>query len=1286
MWTAVLAELAGTVPGGPAIRPWMQTDMSYPDWNSEWAAGPVARSAAADISANALAASGLPVLSFTVIDNIESADSQTILTLSSAAIGDVTVGFRIISGTAKEGSSDFAAGGGISGTATIPSGSTTATLYIDTSSAFGSSGEIDENFTIEFFDPVNAVLAGGADSARVTAVILEGNSVSLFVGDPVILETDGATEAVFEVRLSRPAATDLTFDYETRDGTAEAGEDYQATSGTLTFAAGQTVASISVPVIGDSVAEISETFSLVLTPDLASSAAIANGTADSTGVALILDDDTSASLPELTAQFADNLETGDIQTVLTLSSAAVGDVTVGFRIISGTAKEGSSDFAAGGGISGTATIPSGSTTATLYIDTSSAFGSSGEIDENFTIEFFDPVNAVLAGGADSARVTAVILEGNSVSLFVGDPVILETDGATEAVFEVRLSRPAATDLTFDYETRDGTAEAGEDYQATSGTLTFAAGQTVASISVPVIGDSVAEISETFSLVLTPDLASSAAIANGTADSTGVALILDDDTSASLPELTAQFADNLETGDIQTVLTLSSAAVGDVTVGFRVVSGTAQLGSSDFAQSSIQGTATIPSGSTTASLNIDTSSGFFSDGEIDENFTIEFFDPVNAVLAGDQDILVAHAITLEGSSVSLFVVPTYVDEDAEEAVFTVQLSRPLDSDATFDFQTVDGTAKAGSDYEATSGSITFLAGQTVTAVRVPLLYDKANEASETFSLNVTPTTQIANGPGAIGATATILNIAPPDAKNDKFSIKEDKVLTVSAPGVLSNDVDPQGDVLTASLVKKAANGTVVLQADGSFTYTPDADFFGVDKFTYSITDGKAGTDRASVKITVKAANDAPTGSVTINGTAGVPGSLKAIVGNLDDPDGLGKFSYQWLRDGVEINGATKKAYKPVKADIGSVLSVVVSYVDGAGTTEAVESAPTSKIRYVDQVLVGTGGDDTLKGDGGNDTIQGKSGNDDLTGRDGSDDISGGRGNDTLSGGRGKDSLDGGKGNDDLSGGKGNDTLQGGAGTDMLDGGDGSDTLDGGDGNDTLAGAAGKDTVAGGKGGDTISGGNGNDTLNGGTGKDLMSGDAGDDTMTGGDGRDEMDGGDGNDTMFGDAGIDIMSGGNDNDRLFGGTENDTLSGNDGKDLLEGEDGNDVLIGGKSGDTLKGGKDDDTLKGGKGNDKLNGGRGNDILDGGSGNDTLSGKAGADEFIFNGGRDKVTDFDLVDDSLVISTSVGQFADLNDLLGNAGIVNGNVVLDFGSTGSLQLDDITDVNALLGADIGFTIL
>jgi VCBS repeat-containing protein len=77
-----------------------------------------------------------------------------------------------------------------------------------------------------------------------------------------------------------------------------------------------------------------------------------------------------------------------------------------------------------------------------------------------------------------------------------------------------------------------------------------------------------------------------------------------------------------------------------------------------------------------------------------------------------------------------------------------------------------------------------------------------------------------------------------ADDDSYTVAEDNVLTVAAPGVLGNDTDSDGDALTALLVSDVSNGSLTLNTDGSFTYTPTPGFSGSDSFTYVANDGTA----------------------------------------------------------------------------------------------------------------------------------------------------------------------------------------------------------------------------------------------------------------------------------------------------------------------------------------------------------------------------------------------------------------------------------------------------------------
>src|SRR5690606_38327728 len=98
---------------------------------------------------------------------------------------------------------------------------------------------------------------------------------------------------------------------------------------------------------------------------------------------------------------------------------------------------------------------------------------------------------------------------------------------------------------------------------------------------------------------------------------------------------------------------------------------------------------------------------------------------------------------------------------------------------------------------------------------------------------------------------------PTAADHAFNGVEDQVLSVPAPGVLSGAADADGTIAEALLVAGAANGSVVLNANGSFTYSPNADFNGADQFTYRVADDDgAQSSEATVSLTMAAVNDAP----------------------------------------------------------------------------------------------------------------------------------------------------------------------------------------------------------------------------------------------------------------------------------------------------------------------------------------------------------------------------------------------------------------------------------------------
>ena len=175
----------------------------------------------------------------------------------------------------------------------------------------------------------------------------------------------------------------------------------------------------------------------------------------------------------------------------------------------------------------------------------------------------------------------------------------------------------------------------------------------------------------------------------------------------------------------------------------------------------------------------------------------------------------------------------------------------------------------------NGSTTGVGG-TESLLIVANLNANAPNASATFSHWTTPPNtqgevlQFAPGYSATDRTVCVVGFVPrtrdlighyianaaPVANPDGYSVNEDAVLNVAAPGLLGNDTDANGNPLTAALVAGTSNGTLVLNANGSFTYTPNANYFGSDSFTYRANDGFANSNTATVSLTINPVNDAP----------------------------------------------------------------------------------------------------------------------------------------------------------------------------------------------------------------------------------------------------------------------------------------------------------------------------------------------------------------------------------------------------------------------------------------------
>jgi hypothetical protein len=649
-------------------------------------------------------AASLAINDVTVVEgNAGSVNAVFTVTLSSPSGQAVAVDFATQDGTATAGA-DYVAQ---AGTLTFPPGTTTRQVAV---AVLGDLlAEPDETFFVNLSAPVNATIADGQG----LGTILNDDAVpSLAINDVTVVEgNSGTTNATFLVSLSAPSGQTVTVSYATADGTATAGSDYVAAAGTLAFPPGTTLLPVTVLVIGDTLAEPNETFFVNL------SAPVNATIADGQGVGTIADDDTGPVL------FIDDVSVteGNAGTVnatftVSLSSASGQTVTVDYATANGTATA-PADYLPG---SGTVTFPPGTTTRTVIVTVNGDL--LDEPDETFFVNLTNPVNATIADGQG----LGTILDDDPIPLlFIDDVTVIEGDtGTTNATFTVSLSAPSGQTVTVNYATADDTATAGSDYLAAAGTLTFPAGTTSRTVAVAVLGDTVDEADETFFVNLTN--ASNATVADGQ----GLGTILDDDPPPSLSIDDVTLAEgNSGTSNADFTVSLSAASQQTVTVAYATADGTATAGS-DY--SATAGTLTFPPGTTAGTVSVP----IIGDTVVEPNetFFVNLSAPVNATIADGQGL--GTILNDDGVTISIGdATVTEGDTGTVNAVFTVTLSAPGTGNVTVDYATADGTATAGSDYVATSGTLVFPAGTTVRTVTVAVNGDNAAEPRETFFVNL-----------------------------------------------------------------------------------------------------------------------------------------------------------------------------------------------------------------------------------------------------------------------------------------------------------------------------------------------------------------------------------------------------------------------------------------------------------------------------------------------------------------------------------------------------------------------
>ncbi len=608
------------------------------------------------------------------------------------------------------------------------------------------------------------------------------------VTDPWVVEGANGSVARFTVSTDRPLVGGEYAEVSaaTKGGSATAGKDFTTLVSTkIQLTPGHDSQTIDVPVTADSVPESTETFYLDLSEPLGGDIVDSRGTAtitDSGGPLTLSVGDTTVPEP------ASGNGTATVRLTLSAPVPAGQKVTTKVSTKNGTAVAGQ-DFTAVPAT--TYTFTAGQQAATVPVTILGDALTEG--DEAFSVKVAGTKGATNA----DATGTVTVLDDEPVrQLSVSDAWVAEGDaGSTPASFTLRLSTPPdpGQSVSVSVKTANGKARAGTDYVAVpKTTVTFGPGTTEQVVQVAVLGDTVAETNETYTLKLT------APVNTSLVDATGLGTIADDDTHAPDPaprtvsisdERLVESGFGSRTGQVE--LTLSApVATGSAVVTVMSSDGTATAG---------QDYLVVPKTTVT-----------FGPGETAKAVAVAALDdslpePIEAfqLAVTSKDVAVADpestvSVVSDEGPISASAGPVWFPESdagTSPALVPIQLSEAPGPGQSVSVvaTTTQGTASSGADFTNPSPTVVaFGPGQSVQNLAVPVVADALHEGDETFTVKLS--TPVGVEVASAQSTVTIVDdegpisawVDDPRASEDSGQLRFTVTLDVApAPGQITS---------------------------------------------------------------------------------------------------------------------------------------------------------------------------------------------------------------------------------------------------------------------------------------------------------------------------------------------------------------------------------------------------------------------------------------------------------------------------------------------------------------------
>ncbi len=872
------------------------------------------------------------------------------VTMSSISDASVVLNYATANGTALTGDSDYTSA---SGTLTFTTGQTTKTITVNVNG--DNKVELDELFAVNLSGLNNNGRNVSITDASGAGTITNDDAIAINISSVTQNETNSGTATnTYTVTMSTTSDAAVVVNYATSDGTALVSDsDYAATSGTLTFSAGQTSKTFNVLVNGDLKVEMDETYSATITENNFNGRNISINTGVGTGT-ITNDDSAVITITDVTAN---ETHSGNTNFGFTVAMSKTSDaaVTIDYATADGTGLVSDADYNAVS--TTTLTFAPGETSKIISVEV--VGDTEVELNETFTVNLTNLVNNGRSISVSDATGLGTIVNDDSANLTINDVSITEGDAGTSLLtFTVTHNgNPLDVPFSVDFTSSNTSATVADgDYVATSGTLNFSgAVPETQTIAVTINGDIKVEMDETFIVTLS-NLQSSAHNIS-IADAIGVGTITNDDSAViTIDDVIHNEGD---AGTVDYVYTISLSAISDanVVLNYATANGSATLADADYVVKS--GTHTFAPGETSKTVTVVVNGD--TQVEPDEAFTLN----LSALNNNGRNISITDnsglgTITNDDSADVNVTSVSQVETNSGQTgfVFTVTLTDPSAATTTVDFATSDVTATvADGDYVANSGTLTFVPGDVSETFTVLVNGDTKVELDETFTVTLTNLFQ--NGlevyMGTPIGTGTILNDDSAVITVADVTLNEGNTGTTSFDFVINmtypSDASVTVDYATANVTASAGtdytalNTSLVFAAgETSKTITVDvltnliAEFDESFTFTLSnlVNSGRAISISDNQAIGTIWNDDAPEADAGIDASICQNGTYTLADATVNNNDGL-----LWTTSGdgsFSDNSILHAVYDPGTADIaaGTVTLTLTAYGMGVNIDDAVNS--------------------------------------------------------------------------------------------------------------------------------------------------------------------------------------------------------------------------------------------------------------------------------------------------------------------------------------------------------------